>query len=152
MRRFTALLVLLALAGCAPKPPRELAGLWSAGPAACAAGVGLRFTPSAVEAIYGDDTQVLFAKPRYERLEGERLRVRIAYALPVQPGGARSGARGVLVMERGRDGWLRPVAHRIEDMRTGAVRMPIGQDRSDAALSVRPCGEGARNADLRGRT
>jgi hypothetical protein len=151
--RAALLLALLALAGCAPGPPKELDGLWSSGPAACSAGIGLRFGADEIAAVYdADRTETLFANPRYETMHVDgRFRVRITYEAPLRPGGARSGVRGVLVMERRNDGWLRPISHRFEDARTGAVRLPIGQDQNSVALSVRPCASDAWISDLRGR-
>src|SRR5262245_22568602 len=109
---WVAPLLALALAGCGSAgPPSELSGLWSAGPAACAAGMGVRFDGDAIEAIYdSNQRQTLFEHPRYQlEASGKEFRVRITYALPVQPGGASSaGAYGVLVLTRDGEGVLRP--------------------------------------------
>ncbi|MGE3142436.1 MAG: hypothetical protein AB7L65_03890 [Hyphomonadaceae bacterium] len=143
----------LLLSACgAAGPPPALAGLWSVGPAACAAGVGLTFGRDAIAADYGGEREILFANPRYQRMPGGRLRIRIRYDLPAPQGeNARTGMRGVLVMERRDDGWLQPVSHQIEDVRTGARRLHIGADPMDLALTVRPCAVSAWIPGLRGR-
>lgn len=157
MQRATALLSLLCLASACAQPshpPAELAGLWSAGPAACAAGVGVRFEPDAIEVVYEDETQTLFDHPRY-KLEGsgETFRVRITYQLPRVTGGARVvGAHGVLVLARRANGVIAPVMHTISDARTGSARMRIGDDPTMQAMTLTPCGEHPWREDLRGRT
>ena len=156
MQRATALLSLLCLASACAQPshpPAELAGLWSAGPAACAAGVGVRFEPDAIEVVYEDETQTLFDHPRY-KLEGsgETFRVRITYQLPRVTGGARvAGAHGVLVLARRANGTIAPVMHTISDARTGSARMRIGDDPATQAMTLTPCGEHPWREDLRGR-
>ncbi|MBX3429489.1 MAG: hypothetical protein KF779_07915 [Hyphomonadaceae bacterium] len=157
MKRAVALLSLTVLAAaCAgpARPPAELSGLWSAGPAACAAGVGVRFTADAIEVIYEDETQTLFDHPRYKlESSGESFRVRITYELPQVTGGARvAGAHGVLVLARQPDGGLAPVAHSIVDARTGSARMRIADDPAVQALTLAPCGAHPWREDLRGRT
>jgi hypothetical protein len=144
---------LMAAACSAPGPPEELSGLWSAGSAACAAGVGVRFSADAIEAVYDRDVQVLFERPRY-RVEdsGERFRVRVVYDLPSLPGGARAaGARGVLVLSRQRDGGIAAVSHTLLDARTGAARMRIADDPAMSALALQPCGPHPWGEALRGR-
>lgn len=144
----------IATAGCGgSQPPQELAGLWSAGPAACAAGVGIRFGAGAIEAVYDRQTEILFANPRYQSLSNEgNFRVRIVYKLPHLPGGARTaGARGMLVLARQPDGGLAPEAHNLTDARTGAVRLRISDDPATALLTLQPCGAHAWREGLRGR-
>lgn len=157
MQRAAALLFLLCLVpACAgpTRPPAELDGLWSAGPAACAAGVGVRFNADAIEVIYEDETQTLFARPRYSlENDGEAFRIRIMYDLPHVVGGAHvAGAHGVLVLTRKPDGSIAPLAHSIVDARTGAARMRIAEDPAVQALTLIPCGTQGRREDLRGRT
>ena len=147
MQRVVALLfVSFLVSACAERarPPAELSGLWSSGPAACAAGVGVRFEPDVIEVVYDDETQTLFDHPRYapER-SGESFRVRITYKLPRVTGGARvAGAHGVLVLARLPDGGLAPVMHSIVDGRTGSARMRIADDPAVRALTLAPCGAG----------
>ena len=156
MRRTLALPILFCLtaacAGPAP-PPAELDGLWSAGPAACAAGVGVRFGEDAIEVIYDDETQTLFNRPRYKlESSGETFRIRITYELPRVTGGARvAGAHGVLVLARRRDGSIAPTTHTLVDARTGAARMRIEDDPAARALTLAPCGPHPWREDLRGR-
>jgi hypothetical protein len=157
MQRAMALLslVLLASACAGPShPPAELNGLWSAGPAACAAGVGVRFQADAIEVVYEDATQILFDHPRYNlESSGQTFRVRITYDLPRVTGGARvAGAHGVLVLARQPNGGLAPINHSIIDARTGAARMRIGDDPAVQALTLSPCGAHPWREDLRGRT
>lgn len=148
--------VSLLVSACAgpPHPPAELDGLWSAGPAACAAGVGVRFQSDAVEVVYDDETQTLFDHPRYNlESSGQSFRVRITYELPHVTGGARvAGAHGVLVLARQPDGGLAPLTHSIVDARTGAARMRIADDSAVQALTLTPCGAHPWREDLRGRT
>jgi hypothetical protein len=156
MQRAMALLSVCFLASaCAgpPHPPAELDGLWSAGAAACAAGVGVRFQSDAVEVVYDDETQTLFDHPRYKlESSGRSFRVRITYELPHVTGGARvAGARGVLVLARQPDGGLAPLTHSIVDARTGAARMRIADDSAVQALTLAPCGAHPWREDLRGR-
>lgn len=145
-----------ALAGCgaAAAPPRELAGLWSAGPAACAAGVGVQFGADAIAAVYDRRRETLFDHPRYtiESDLDERLQVRIAYDLPHRTGGARSvGAYGVLVLQQSADGGLEVESHNLLDPRTGAARVQIVDDPAADVLRLQPCGEEGWRAALRGR-
>jgi hypothetical protein len=150
-----ASLCLTALAsGCGATPPAELAGLWSAGPAACAAGVGVRFEPGAIDAVYQDHHETLFERPRYqERRDGGAFEVRIVYQLPRRPGGAYSAtARGVITLAEGEDGFLRPIAHNLLDGRTGSARVRIGEDPALAALTLAPCGPHSWRGGLRGRS
>jgi hypothetical protein len=156
MPRSSALVVLLFAMACAgpPPAPAELRGLWSAGRAACAAGVGVRFNADAIEVVYADETETLFARPRYEmESTGETFRVRITYALPRVTGGARvAGAHGVVVLARQPSGGIAPISHNIVDGRTGASRLRIADDPAVTALTLSPCGAHAWKEDLRGRT
>lgn len=157
MQRVCALLFLLYLTpACAgpARPPAELHGLWSAGPAACAAGVGVRFEAHAIEAVYADETQTLFERPHYQlESTGQTFRVRITYNLPRVVGGARvAGAHGVVVLARQPNGGVAPLTHSIVDARTGAARMRIADDPAVTALTLSPCGPHPWKADLRGRT
>lgn len=138
--------------GAAP-PPAELGGLWSAGQAACAAGVGIQFGGEAIEAVYEDQRETLFAHPRYDVEEaGQDFRVRITYQLPHRPGGARSaGAHGVVVLAR-QGAALAPVSHNLIDGITGAARLRIVQDPVDTLLTLTPCGAHPWREALRGRT
>jgi hypothetical protein len=156
MQRAAALLFLsLLVSACAERspPPADLAGLWSAGPAACAAGVGVRFHADAIEVVYEDETQTLFDRPRYKlESSGLSFRVRITYELPRVTGGARvAGARGVLVLARQPDGSIAPLMHTISDARTGSARMRIAEDPAVQALTLSPCGAHPWREDLRGR-
>ena len=152
-RNFIVPVIALLLAACGGSaPPAELAGLWSAGQAACAAGVGVRFTAHAIETVYGERSEVLFAEPAYS-LEGsgDTMRVRITYVLPHRPGGAKSiGARGMLVLARGVDGRIVPESHNLLDGRTGAARLRISQDPAREVLNLTPCGPSPWRGGLRG--
>lgn len=154
MRLIIAWLGVALAAGCAKSaPPAELDGLWSAGQAACDAGVGIRFTPEAIVALYEDEAEVLFAAPRYE-LErgGEEFRVRISYALPRPAGGvAVVGARGELVLERAGTR-LEATAHNMIDHRTGSARLRIEDDPAMMTMSLQPCDRHPWGDDLRGLT
>ena len=144
----------MALSGCGDGgPPSELSGLWSAGPAACDARIGVKFEPGAVAALYDKGAEPLLKDASYEiERRGAHVRVRIVYDLPTPAGGARSpGARGILVVERGGDGWLNAVSHRLEDKRTGSARLAIGEDPVASAFHLRKCGPGAWIEGLRGR-
>lgn len=145
----------VALAGCnVSPPPSELHGLWSAGQAACDAGVGVRFGADAIKAVYDHEQETLFEHPRYRVEEGgENFRVRIDYDLPYQPGGVRSaGARGVLVLMRMPDGRIAPLDHNLLDARTGAARVRIADDPAMTALTLLPCDpEHPWREGLRGR-
>lgn len=155
MRSIIAWLGFSALAGCsnASPPPPELAGLWSAGPAACAAGVGIRFNVDAIEAVYEREHETLFAEPHYEVEEsGDDFRVRITYDLPRPVGGAAVvGAHGVLVLARDGAG-IAPAGHNLIDHRTGAARMRIDGDPALTAMTLQPCGRHPWRDDLRGLT
>lgn len=144
----------LAAASCSgAKPPTELSGLWSAGPAACEAGVGVRFESDAIEVVYERQTEALFENPRYT-LErgGDNFRIRITYDLPQVAGGARSlGAHGVIVLTRSNDGRITPEMHNLIDGRTGAARARISDDPAITALSLQPCGAHPWREGLRGR-
>jgi hypothetical protein len=156
----TALLVVivaaLAGAGCArARAPAELSGLWSSGPAACAAGVGVRFRANAIAVVYDEQTETLFRRPRYEVFgESDPFRVRITYELPQVAGGVRvAGARGVMVLIRGPDGAIAPTAHSLIDARTGSARVRFINDPAVRALTLRQCQDGAwPDEDLRGRS
>lgn len=151
----TALIgIALTAAGCsAARPPEELSGLWSAGPAACAAGVGVRFNADAIEVVYARQTEVLFERPRYHVEDGgDDFRVRILYDLPRMAGGARSlGAHGVLILARQADGSIAPETHNLLDARTGAARLRIADDPAQTALTLAPCGAHPWRQGLRGR-
>jgi hypothetical protein len=118
-------------------------------------GVGVRFGADAIEVIYPERADVLFAAPRYEAEgEGEDFRVRITYDLPRLPGGvAIAGAHGVITLSRGADGSLVPAGHMLADPRTGAARARISGDPALDALALAPC-EGVPRPEtpLRGRT
>ena len=157
MKRALALLSVTILASaCAgpARPPAELNGLWSSGPASCAAGIGVRFDADAIKVVYANDTQTLFDHPRYklESSGSASFRVRITYELPHVPGGARvAGAHGVLVLARRANGVLAPVMHTIVDARTGSSRLRIGDDPATQAMTLTPCGAHPWREDLRGR-
>lgn len=157
MARVLFALAALALAsGCggASAPPVELDGLWSSGPAACAADVGVRFTPGAIVAAYEDQSETLFAQPQYQVVSNEPFRVRIEYRLPRRPGGGGvAGARGVLVVAETEDGRLMAESHSMRDGRTGAARMRMKDDPAFALLALEPCGpRRGRSPGLRGLT
>jgi hypothetical protein len=157
MRRVCALFLLLGLSPACAGPalaPAELSGLWSAGPAACAAGVGVRFGANAIQAVYADEAQTLFAQPHYElESSGQTFRVRITYDLPRLPGGAHvAGARGVVVLARQPSGAIAPLVHSIIDARTGSAHVRIANDPAVTALTLSPCGAHPWKEDLRGRT
>lgn len=146
----------LAAAACSgSRPPEELSGLWSAGQAACAAGVGVRFERSAIEAVYDDEAQTLFQRPHYDVEEhGRSFRVRITYELPPLASGSPAvGGRGVLVLARQPDGGVAPLSHTLIDPRTGAARQRIRDDPAITALTLQPCGDQRwRDDGLRDRT
>jgi hypothetical protein len=141
------------LAACgASRPPPELAGVWSRGQGACEANVGVVFARDAVRMDLMGAGDSLIARPSYavERA-GERTRVTIRYPLTRRPGGVSARGQGVLVLERGADGWLRPVSHRIRDARTGSVRVRLdGVAPLEEAFTLRRCGD-AWIDGLRGR-
>jgi hypothetical protein len=154
-RLLIASLGLSVAAGCTSSqpPPAELSGLWSAGPAACDAGVGIEFGAEAISAVYDEERQDLFQHPRYEvEAVGDEFRVRIRYDLPRVAGGARSvGAHGVVVLER-EGATISPVSHILVDPRTGAARLRIADDPAATALTLTPCGNHPwREEPLRGR-
>lgn len=153
-RLILASLSLAVLAGCgrASSAPPELAGLWSASQAACAAGVGIRFKSDAIHAIYDHDEQTLFENVAY-RVEQphDPFRVRITYDLPRLAGGAyTAGAHGVIVLVQRPDG-LAPESHNLVDPRTGAVRVQISGDPVQTLLTLEPCGSHRWRDPLRGR-
>ena len=141
VRLLAAICLALALsaAAAASRPPAELVGLWSAGQASCAAGVGVRFGEDAIAAVYDNQRETLFAHPHYRVEEsGEHFRVRVRYELPTRPGGARTvGAYGVLVLARGPDGALTTASHNMVDGRTGSARLRIADDPALSALNAR---------------
>lgn len=155
MARSAVALFGLLLAGCAgASPPEELNGLWSSGPAACAAGVGVRFGADAIEAVYQNERETLFLKPQYEIQERneDAFRVRIVYALPRVPGATRlAGAHGVLILARSDDGGIAPLGHTLFDGLTGAARVRLSDDPTGALLTLEPCGAHPWREDLRGR-
>ncbi len=149
---FIAGLCLLAAACARAQPPRELAGLWSAGQAPCTAGAGIRFDSDAIRMVYETDSETVFESPRYQVLSGgESFRVRITYSMPHIAGGAREpGARGVLVLARGAHGILAPVTHNLIYGRTGAARARLGEDPATRLLTLEPCGDHPWRRGLRG--
>lgn len=155
MRPIIAALAVFALAGCGnAAPPRQLAGLWSAGPAACEAGVGVRFGGDEIAAVYDEERETLFAHPRYhvEKADDTQFQVRILYDLPRPVGGARSnGAEGVLVLERTVEGGLELASHNLLDARTGTARVRMVDDPAANVLRLQPCGDHPWRNALRGR-
>lgn len=149
-----ALLWLCLTAGCVAAPPAELSGFWSASPAACEAGVGVRFGARAIELIHDDAGETLFAHPRYTRERtGNSFRLRIVYDLPRMAGGAYGlGARGEVVLVRLPDGGIAPLTHNILDGRTGAARLRFVGDPGAALLTLKPCGPSPWREALRGRS
>jgi hypothetical protein len=145
----------LAAGGCSlgARAPSELSGLWSAGEAACAAGVGVRFDGDAIAAVYDDQREALFSDPIYQvETGGDRFQVRIRYQLPRRPGGAQVvGAHGVLVLRRSPGGGLEVAAHNLLDSRTGAARVRIVDDPAVSLLALKPCGDHPWREELRGR-
>lgn len=152
LRTFLALIGVFAASACGAKPPPELAGMWSIGPAACEAGVGVRFDEHAIQASYDRHRETLFENPRYKLLRGGRMfRVRITYDLPRLPGGAYSvGARGVVILARQPDGRIMPEVHNLLDARTGSARLQFVGDPAVAALTLSKCGEQLQPMTLRG--
>ncbi|HYD73578.1 MAG TPA: hypothetical protein VEF55_10595 [Candidatus Binatia bacterium] len=155
LRQLIAWLGLSVAAGCtgSQPPPAELSGLWSAGQAACQAGVGVEFGQEAIEAVYEDERQTLFLHPQYQvEALGDEFRVRISYDLPRVIGGARSaGAHGVVVLAR-EGAAIAPVSHNLVDPRTGAARLRIAEDPAVTALTLTPCGDHPWREPLRGRS
>lgn len=147
MTRFSlaaAVCTLLALSGCVrASAPSELSGLWSAGDAACSAGVGVQFGGDAIAAVYERQRETLFSHPIYHvESSGDAFRVRIEYDLPTQAGGARSvGAHGVLVLVREGVG-LAVASHNMLDPRTGSARVRIEGDPAVSILALKPCAAG----------
>lgn len=155
MARATLLIAGLCLAGAGcvrASPPAELQGLWSAGPAACAAGIGIRFGGHAIQMVFEDKGEALFARPRYQIMSrAEPFRVRITYDLPLVAGGAREpGARGVFVLTQQAGGGIAMESHNLVDPRTGAVRARIADDPAATLLALEPCGEHPWREGLRG--
>jgi len=144
-----------AVAGCAEAPPpQELSGLWSAGPAACAAGVGVRFRAGAIEAVYPGETETLFADTTYrvETRTEDAFRVRIEYDMPRLAGSADVlGSHGVLVLARQPNGAIALEQHTLIDGRTGAARVRLTEDPAGTLLSLEPCGAHPWREELRGR-
>ena len=154
MRSLLALCLAFTVGGCGGSaPPAELSGLWSAGDAACSAGVGIRFGREAIAAFYERQRETLFHRPRYQiEGAGRAFRVRVHYQLPARPGGARSsGAEGVLVLVRSPDGELQVASHNLLDARTGAARVRIVNDPAVQVLQLKPCGGHPWREELRGR-
>lgn len=152
---FAALGLALGVGACSSsRPPPDLWGLWSAGDAACAAGVGVRFGADAISAVYDEQRETLFDNPQYDvEGTGDRFRVRIRYDLPRRPGGAYvTGAHGVVVLERSAQGGLQVATHNFTDARTGAVRVRVTEDPAAAALTLKPCGDHPWRESLRGRS
>ena len=119
---------------------------------ACAAGVGIRFKPDAIEAIYDRQVETLFDRPHYEVRGRGPFRVRIVYDLPRLAGGAHvAGARGVVELTRRQDGSIAPTLHNLLDPRTGAARVQLVNDPAIAALTLTSCAPGTWRADLRER-
>ncbi|GAN00427.1 hypothetical protein U91I_04093 [alpha proteobacterium U9-1i] len=131
-----------------------MAGLWSAGQAACAAGVGVRFGADSIAAVYDSQREILFDRPRYVvESGGDAFRVRITYDLPHRPGGARaSGAHGVLVLTRDQSGGLQPLTHNLIDGLTGSARLRVADDPALSAMNLEPCGPHPWREELRGRS
>ena len=120
---------------------------------ACAAGVGIRFKPDAIEAIYDRQVETLFDHPRYEVRGRGPFRVRIVYDLPRLAGGAHvAGARGVVELTRRPDGSIAPTLHNLLDPRTGAARVQLVNDPAIAALTLTSCAPGNWRADVRERS
>lgn len=136
------MLIALTLAGLAAgcgginAPPPALHGLWGPGPAACEAGVGVRFTAGAILAAYQDHAEPLFSAPRYKVLSEDPFRVRIDYRLPAGPG----GGRGVLVLVQDEAGRLSAATHALLDARTGAARLRLEGDPAVRLMALEPCG------------
>ncbi|MGE0828489.1 MAG: hypothetical protein AB7O04_03960 [Hyphomonadaceae bacterium] len=138
-----------SLAACGSEPPQELAGLWGAGPANCEAGIGVRFASNSISAHFDGASQTLLDRPIYDvERRGARVRVRVTYELP---GGDAVGSKGVLVLERGEDGWLRTMTHRLENIRTGSAHIRLNDDPVARAFRLRKCGPDAWIEGLRGR-
>lgn len=135
--------VFILLAACAVDAPRELEGLWSRSDGACAVGAGVRFEADAVRVFLGRDEEILFENPRY-RVErrGREARITIDYALPDQRGVVqRQNGRGVLILERDAENWIRPVSHQFADETTGAVSVRLGGEVPTRYFTLRRCAE-----------
>jgi hypothetical protein len=143
-RAFALLFVGTALltGGCAaPRPPAELAGLWSPSLLACAAGLGVTFRADAVRAKFGGETMVLLGAPQYQvRPEGAGAVVRIEYNLPAAPGGVNPAlGRGVVEVERTPAGRLVPKRAWFFDRQTGTARTALTPGPVESALDLGLC-------------
>ena len=125
------------LAACGG-PPKVLAGLWSASPEACAAGLGVTFRADAVRARYDRDAFILFAQPRYSTVQTPSgAIVRINYALP---GADEALGRGEIELAWSRnDARLLPLRRRFVDLLTGSTTVPLQADAVDRALALKRC-------------
>ncbi len=134
------LLAVAFVTACADEAPRELEGLWSRSEGACALGAGVRFETGAVRVLFGRHERVLFEAPKY-RVErrGPTSRITINYESPAASG--RDGARGVLILERGADDWVRPASHQFADKMTGAVRMRLGDEDAARFFTLHRCAD-----------
>ena len=146
----------LALTGCgSERPPAELAGLWSAGPAACEAGMGLRFEDEAIAAVYDGQREVMFQNPRYRVEEhGEEFRVRVSLRLaaPTWRRAKASAHMACWCWRATRRAALRPSSHNLIDARTGSARMRIVGDPT-LSFALQPCGDHHPwRENLRGRS
>ncbi len=112
----------------------------------------MRFGASAIEMIYREKAEPLFAHPTYAVLSrGDRFRVRITYELPHIAAGVRGpGGRGVIVLAQ-KGGGVVPESHNLIDGRTGAARARISDDPAVALLSLVPCEASPWTEGLRGR-
>lgn len=140
---------LAALAGCGQGgPPAELSGLWASGEGACAAGLGVRFSPDAVRLSYGPVSEVLVADPHYTvTRSADGLRAQIRFQVHSSDG-PWAGSWG---LSKGADGVLR-LAQPVSQSRTGPLtRVQLGGPTAAGALALRRCGERGLYADLRGR-
>lgn len=132
----------MMLGGCAaPRPPAELAGLWSRSLLACAAGLGVTFRADAVRARFGGETLVLLGAPQYQvRPEGAGALVRIEYNLPAAPGGVNPAlGRGVVELERTPAGRLVPRRAWFLDRQTGTARAGLTPGPVESALDLGLC-------------
>jgi hypothetical protein len=140
---------LLLLAACVEGAPPELDGLWSRSDSACAIGAGVRFEADAVRVFLGRDEEVLFDAPRYKvERRGRAARITIDYALPTRPGGGSGqGGRGVLILERDAENWIRPVSHQFADKTTGAVSVRLGEEEATRFFTLHRCAEASAPAE-----
>jgi hypothetical protein len=115
--------------------------LWSTGPAACAAGLGVTFRGDSVRARFEDDEFVLMAAPRYAVARtADGAIIRIEYQLPTEPGGVSGDlGRGVIEIERTDAGRLVPLRRRFVDLRTGSARLPLKAGALEHALTLAKC-------------